>query len=60
MNYQYKNSIGEVQTATGFVLLRLDSAVKIWRINDNIRRLHIYQMIALDLMDLEDYGGLLI
>lgn len=60
MNYHYKNSIGEVRTATGFVLLRLDNAIKLWRINDNIRRLHIYQMIALDLMDLEDYGGLLI
>ena len=60
MNYQYKNSIGEVRTATGFVLLRLDNAIKLWRINDNIRRLQIYQMVALDLMDLEEYGGLLI
>lgn len=60
MNYQYKNSIGEVRTATGFVLLRLDSAIKFWRINDNVRRLQIYQMVALDLMDLEEYGGLLI
>lgn len=60
MNYQYKNSIGEVRTATGFVLLRLDNAIKLWRINDNIQRLQIYQMVALDLMDLEEYGGLLI
>ena len=60
MNYQYKNSIGEVRTATGFVLLRLDNAIKLWRINDNVRRLQIYQMVALDLMDLEEYGGLLI
>ena len=60
MNYHYKNSIGEVRTATGFVLLRLDNAIKLWRINDNIRRLQIYQMVALDLMDLEEYGGLLI
>ncbi|WP_368251974.1 hypothetical protein [Enterococcus sp. 2201sp1_2201st1_B8_2201SCRN_220225] len=60
MDYQYKNSIGEVRTATGFVLLRLDSAIKFWRINDNVRRLQIYQMVTLDLMDLEEYGGLLI
>lgn len=60
MNYHYKNSIGEVRTETGFVLLRLDSAIKFWRINDNVRRLQIYQMVALDLMDLEEYGGLLI
>lgn len=60
MNYHYKNSIGEVRTATGFVLLRLDNAIKLWRINDNVRRLQIYQMVALDLMDLEEYGGLLI
>ena len=60
MNYQYKNSIGEVRTATGFVLLRLDNAIKFWRIKDNARRLQIYQMVALDLMDLEEYGGLLI
>ncbi|MDT2743933.1 hypothetical protein [Enterococcus asini] len=60
MNYHYKNSIGEVRTATGFVLLRLDSAVKFWKINDDVRRLQIYQMVALDLMDLEEYGGLLI
>ena len=60
MSYHYKNSIGEVRTATGFVLLRLDTAVKFWRINDNIRRLQIYQMVVLDLMDLEEYGGLLI
>lgn len=60
MNYHYKNSIGEVRTATGFVLLRLDNAIKLWKINDNVRRLQIYQMVALDLMDLEEYGGLLI
>lgn len=60
MNYHYKNSIGEVRTATGFVLLRLDTAIKFWRIDDNVRRLQIYQMVALDLMDLEEYGGLLI
>lgn len=60
MNYHYKNSIGEVRTATGFVLLRLDNAIKLWRIDDNVRRLQIYQMVALDLMDLEEYGGLLI
>lgn len=60
MNYHYRNSIGEVRTATGFVLLRLDNAIKLWRINDNVRRLQIYQMVALDLMDLEEYGGLLI
>lgn len=60
MNYHYKNSIGEVRTATGFVFLRLDNAIKLWRINDNIQRLYIYQMVALDLMDLEEYGGLLI
>ncbi|WP_302372868.1 hypothetical protein [Enterococcus asini] len=60
MNYHYKNSIGEVRTATGFILLRLDNAIKLWRINDNIQRLQIYQMVALDLMDLEEYGGLLI
>lgn len=60
MNYQYKNSIGEVRTATGFVLLRLNNAIKFWRIKDNARRLQIYQMVALDLMDLEEYGGLLI
>ena len=60
MNYQYKNSIGEVRTATGFVLLKLDSAVKFWKIADNVRRLQIYQMVALDLMVLEEYGGLLI
>ncbi len=60
MNYQYKNSIGEVRTATGFVLLKLDSAVKFWKIAANVRRLQIYQMVALDLMVLEEYGGLLI
>lgn len=60
MNYHYKNSIGEVRTATGFVLLRLDNAIKLWRIKDNVRRLQISQMVALDLMDLEEYGGLLI
>lgn len=60
MIYQYKNSIGEVRTATGFVLLKLDSAVKFWKIAANVRRLQIYQMVALDLMVLEEYGGLLI
>ncbi len=60
MIYQYKNSIGEVRTATGYVILRMDAAVKFWKIKDNVRRLQIYQMVALDLMDLEEYGGLLI
>lgn len=60
MNYQYKNSIGEVRTATGYVILRMDKAVKFWKIKDNLQRLQIYQMVALDLMDLEEYGGLLI
>lgn len=60
MNYQYKNSIGEVRTATGFVLLKLDSAVTFWKIAANVRRLQIYQMVALDLIDFEEYGGLLI
>lgn len=60
MNYHYKNSIGEVRTATGYVILRMDTAVKFWKIKDNFQRLQIYQMVALDLMDLEEYGGLLI
>lgn len=60
MRYHYKNSIGEVRTDEGFVILKLNSAIKFWKIRDNILRLQIYQMIALDLMDLEEYGGLLI
>lgn len=39
MNCHYKNSIGEVWTATGYVMFRLDTAIKLWRIQDNRRRL---------------------
>lgn len=60
MNYHYKNTIGEVRTATGYIVLRLDNAIKFWKIKDNLQRLQIYQMITLDLMNLEEYGGLLI
>lgn len=60
MNYHYKNVVGEVQTAPGYVILRMDTAIKFWKIKDNLQRLHVYQMVALDLMDLEEYGGLLI
>lgn len=54
MNCHYKNSIGEVWTATGYVMFRVDTAIKLWRIQDNRRRLEIYQMVTLDLMALED------
>lgn len=60
MNYYYKNTVGEVHTASGYVMLIMDNAVKFWKIKDNLQRLQIYQMVALDLMDLEEYGGLLI
>lgn len=60
MNYHYKNTIGEAWTATGYIVLRLDNAVKFWKIKDNLQRLQIYQMITLDLTNLEEYGGLLI
>ena len=54
MNCHYKNSIGEVWTATRYVIFRLDTAIKLWRIQDNRRRLEIYQMVTLDLMTQED------
>mgnify|MGYP001024890673 FL=1 len=60
MNYYYKNTVGEVRTAPSYMILRMDTAVKFWKIKDNLQRLQIYQMVALDLMDLEEYGGLLI
>lgn len=59
MNYHYKNTIGEVWTAPGYVTLRLDTAIKLWRIKDSRHRLQIYQMVTLDLMDLEKLGCLL-
>ncbi|MEQ2877255.1 hypothetical protein [Enterococcus asini] len=54
MNRHYKNSIGEVWTATGHVIFRVDTAIKLWRIQDSRHRLEIYQMVTLDLMTLED------
>lgn len=54
MNCHYKNSFGEVWTATGYVIFRVDTAIKLWQIQDNRHRLEIYQMVTLDLMALED------
>ncbi|WP_270597831.1 hypothetical protein [Enterococcus asini] len=54
MNCHYKNSSGEVWTATGYVMFRLDTAIKLWQIQDNRRRLEVYQMVTLDLMTQED------
>ena len=54
MNCHYKNSIGEVWTATGYVIFRVATAIKLWRIQDSCRRLEVYQMVTLDLMTQED------